>query len=66
MNTSRILLDNSKTPEEKVYLIAKAIKDSGRSIDCDLWYAILDLKDKNFPIYGNDSCYSSSRESEEA
>ena len=57
MNTNKILLDNSITPEEKVYLIAKAIKDSGRSIDDDLWYAILDLKDKNFPTIGNDIDY---------
>lgn len=57
MNTNKILLDNTKTPEEKVYLIAKAIKDSGRSIDEDLWYAILDLKDNNFPTMGNDIDY---------
>lgn len=45
MNTNKILLDNTKTPEEKVYLIAKAIKYSGRSIDPDLWHAILELKE---------------------
>lgn len=64
MNTNKILLDNTKTPEEKVYLIAKAIKDSGRSIDDDLWYAILDLKDKNFPTIGNDIDYFTKRENE--
>ena len=50
MSPNEILLDNSKTPEEKVYLIASAIKDSGQSIDDILWYAILELKDKNFPF----------------
>lgn len=64
MNTNKILLDNSKTPEEKVYLIAKVIKDSGRSIDDDLWYAILDLKDKSFPTMGNDIDYFTKVESE--
>ena len=62
MNTNKILLDNSKTPEEKVYLIAKAIKYSGRSINDDLWYAILDLKDKNFPTMGNDVDYFAKEE----
>ncbi len=35
------LLDNTKTPEEKLYLIAKAIRESGRPIDYTLWYAIV-------------------------
>ena len=62
MDTNKILLDNTKTPEEKVYIIAKSIKDSGRSIDDDLWYAILDLKDKNFPTIGNDIDYFKRRD----
>lgn len=44
---SKIRLDESLNPETRVYLIARELHEEGK-INSDLWYAILDLKDKHF------------------
>ena len=45
-DTKKILLDSSLNPESKVYLIASILKEEDKIWD-DLWYAVLDLKDKH-------------------
>lgn len=43
---TEIRLDNSLNPETRVYLIARKLHTEDK-INSDLWYAILDLKDKH-------------------
>ena len=43
---TKIRLDESLNPETRVYLIANYLNDIGQ-INSDLFYAILDLKDKH-------------------
>lgn len=45
---SSIRLDESLNPETRVYMIANELHKAGK-INSDLWYAILDLKDKHLP-----------------
>jgi len=44
---TRILLDTSLNPETRVYRIARELRENNR-INDELWYAILDLKEKHF------------------
>lgn len=46
INTHKILLDDTLNPESKVYLIANILKEENLLWD-DLWYAILEMKDKH-------------------
>lgn len=46
MNKIDIRLDSSLNAITRVYLIANYLHETG-SIDADLWYAILDLKDEH-------------------
>lgn len=43
----QIRCDDSLNPETKVYLIGRYLHENGK-IDDDLWYSILELKDKHF------------------
>ena len=44
---TKILLDTSLNPETRVYRIAHELHENNR-INDELWYAILDLKEKHF------------------
>ena len=43
---NKILLNKELNPETKVYRIARELKNENR-INDELWYAILELKDKH-------------------
>ena len=45
--TALILHKKDLSPEEKIYLIARELRQHS-DINMDLWYAILELKEKHF------------------
>lgn len=48
--TEEILNNKNLIPEAKVYLIAEEIMNSGHSIHDHLWQAIMEMKEKRFPV----------------
>jgi len=61
MTTTEIRLNQNINPETKVYCIARQLRDHNR-INIDLWYAILELKDKHINIIDKSKAESEVKE----